>query len=76
MNGGNFNLATRNPFKIPNSRPKITINGMVTANAAVTEVVVRQIVPAITDEAIKTVPMDKSIPPVAITKVTPKPKIA
>ena len=37
---------------------------------------VLQIAPAITDAANIPVPIDKSIPPVAITNVTPRPSIA
>ena len=52
------------------------MSGMVSQSRSVTEVVVLQMVPAMTATAIHTVPMERSMPPVAMTKVTPRPSIA
>ena len=77
IKGAILHLATRKPLSRPNSRPVARMMGMVShsvPSSAVTPVLQRA--PARTAEPIHTVPMERSIPPVAITKVTPRDRIA
>jgi len=76
INGGSLHFATRNPFKKPNSNPTKIIIGMANQRFEVIVVELPTTAPAITEDANITVPMERSIPPVAMTNVTPRPKIA
>ena len=76
INGGSLHFATRKPFKNPNSRPTIIIIGIVSQRFEVIVVELPTTAPAMTVDANITVPIERSMPPVDITNVTPKPKIA
>ena len=65
--------ATRNPFISPNSAPMRIITGIVAQSGIICFV---KRCPATTEDAIHTVPIERSMPPVAITNVTPSAKIA
>ena len=68
INGGTFQYATRYPLNTPNSTP---IRMLITRLGAIgTPYVVRQY-PETREQQNITGPMEKSIPPVAITNVTP-----
>jgi len=73
MNAGIFSFATRNPFISPNSAPMRIITGIVAQSGIICFV---KRCPATTEDAIHTVPIERSMPPVAITNVTPSAKIA
>ena len=77
IKGAILHLATRKPLIKPKITPVTRMMGMVShrvPSSAVTPVLHRA--PARTAEPNSTVPMDRSIPPVAITKVTPRDKMA
>ena len=77
IKGAILHLATNTPLIRPNTRPVTRMMGMVShrvPSSAETPVLHRA--PAKTAEPKQTVPMDRSIPPVAITNVTPKDRIA
>src|SRR5699024_11986234 len=68
INGGSLNFATIIPFTKPNNAPTATIEINTSHIGKPTSV---YNTPPIIAEHIITVPIDKSIPPVMITNVTP-----
>ena len=71
MNGGTFQYATRYPLNVPNKTPISTL--IIKLSAIGTPYVVR-LYPETNAQQNMTGPIEKSIPPVAMTNVTPRDK--
>ena len=69
MKGGSFALAIIMPLQKPKNRPEISTS---TSARGTGQPQLVKAVPPMMAEHIITVPMDRSMPPVMITNVTPK----
>ena len=69
MNGGTFQYATKYPLNTPNATP---IKILIIKLAAIGTPYVVKLYPETNEQQNITGPIEKSIPPVAITNVTPK----